>query len=55
MGSWSWSLIQTMTSSYVNDMYDVTALPRRRSLGFLLTPALAGFHTWPGALRIGNT
>ena len=23
------------------------------SLGFL-TPALAGFHTWPGALRIGK-
>ena len=29
-----------------------TALPRRRSLGFL-TPALVVFHTWPGALRIG--
>jgi len=23
------------------------------SLGFL-TPALAGFHTWPGAMRIGT-
>ena len=30
-----------------------TTLPRRRSLGFL-TSALAGFHTWPGALRIGT-